>query len=80
MILHTDVTQLNIGIGNEWTYDWRGYLGIDFFQGGSKLNDKATAKLKSGTETSTTLVQATKTSTDINAFGVTLIFTFGFGF
>ena len=27
--LDYSMTQLNIGIGNEWTYDWGGYLGID---------------------------------------------------
>ena len=29
------ITQLNYGIGNEWTYDWGGYYGIDWYQGGS---------------------------------------------
>jgi len=62
------ITQLNYGIGNEWTYDWGGYYGIDWYQGGSKLSDKATIKLKTGTETATTLAKATKTSTDIKAF------------
>ena len=78
--LDYNMTQLNFGIGNEWTYDWGGYLGIDWYQGGAKLNDKITVTRKSGTETSTTKAAAEKESTDINAFGGALIFTFGFGF
>ncbi|MBC8258612.1 MAG: hypothetical protein H8E38_06315 [SAR324 cluster bacterium] len=75
-----EISQLNYGIGNEWTYDWGGYLGIDWYQGGSKLSDKATVKLKSGTETATTLAQATVTSTDVKAFAGVFVMTFGFGF
>ena len=56
--LDYQMTQLNFGIGNEWTYDWGGYLGIDWYQGGSKLNDKITVTRKSGTETSTTKAAA----------------------
>ena len=78
--LDYQMTQLNFGIGNEWTYDWGGYLGIDWYQGGSKLNDKITVTRKSGTETSTTKAAAEQESTDINAFGGALIFTFGFCF
>ena len=74
------ITQLNYGIGNEWTYDWGGYYGIDWYQGGSKLSDTITVKLKSGTETTTTLAQATKTSTDVSAFAGIFVVTFGFGF
>lgn len=74
------ITQLNYGIGNEWTYDWGGYYGIDWYQGGSKLSDTITVKHKSGTETTTTLAQATKTSTDVSAFAGIFVVTFGFGF
>ena len=74
------ITQLNYGIGNEWTYDWGGYLGIDWYQGGIMLSDKATIKLKSGTETATTLAQATETSTEIKAFSGSFLITLGFGF
>jgi len=74
------ITQLNYGIGNEWTYDWGGYYGIDWYQGGSILSDTITVKLKSGTETTTTLAQATKTSTDVSAFAGIFVVTFGFGF
>ena len=74
------ITQLNYGIGNEWTYDWGGFFGIDWYQGGSKLSDKVTVKLKSGTETSTTLAKATETPADIKAFAGILLITFGFGF
>jgi hypothetical protein len=73
-------TQLNLGIGNEWTYDWGGYLGIDWFQGGSKLSDKITVTLKDGTEDTASKTSAEKQSTDISAFAGVLIFTFGFGF
>jgi len=74
------MTQFNLGIGNEWTYDWGGYLGIDWFQGGSKLSDKVSVKLKSGTVDSGSQTSAEKESTDISAFAGVLIFTFGFGF
>ena len=73
-------TQFNLGIGNEWTYDWGGYLGIDWFQGGSKLSDKITVTLKDGTEDTASKTSAEKQSTDISAFAGVLIFTFGFGF
>ena len=74
------ITQLNLGIGNEWTYDWGGYLGIDWFQGGSKLSDKVSVKQTSGSESSTSKKSAEKESTDVNALAGALIFTFGFGF
>ena len=78
--LDYQMTQLNFGIGNEWTYDWGGYLGIDWYQGGAKLSDKITVTRKSGTETSASKVAAEQESTDINAFGGVFILTFGFGF
>ena len=78
------ITQLNLGIGNEWTYDWGGYLGIDWFQGGFKLSDKVSVKHKSGTVSDTSKKGAEKESTDmsdeISGFAGVLIFTFGFGF
>ncbi len=74
------ITQLNYGIGNEWTYDWGGYLGIDWYQSGNILSEEITVKHKSGTETSTTLAKAKETSTDIEAFSGTFVVTFGFGF
>ena len=74
------ITQLNYGIGNEWTYDWGAYLGLDWYQGGSKLSDETKVTLKSGRETSTTLQNATTTSTEIKAFAGELVLTFGFGF
>ena len=74
------MTQLNFGIGNEWTYDWGGYLGIDWFQGGAKLSDKVSVKQTSGSVSSTSQTSAEKESTDISAFAGVLIFTFGFGF
>ena len=74
------ITQLSYGIGNEWTYDWGGFYGIDWYQGGSKLSDEVTVKLKSGTETPATLAEATKTPTEIKAFAGIFVITFGFGF
>jgi hypothetical protein len=74
------ITQLNYGIGNEWTYDWGAYLGMDWYQGGIKLSDETKITIKSGTETSKTLQNATTTSTDIKAFAGELVLTFGFGF
>ena len=74
------ITQFNLGIGNEWTYDWGGYLGIDWFQGGAKLSDKVSVKQTSGSVSSTSQTSAEKESTDISAFAGVLIFTFGFGF
>ena len=78
--LDYSMTQLNIGIGNEWTYDWGGYLGIDWFQGGAKLSDKITVTRKSGTETATSKAKAETQSTDIQAFVGVFVMTFGFGF
>ena len=78
--LDYSMTQLNIGIGNEWTYDWGGYLGVDWFQGGAKLNDKITVTRKSGTETATSKAKAETQSTDIQAFVGVFVMTFGFGF
>ena len=74
------ITQLNYGIGNEWTYDWGGYYGIDWYQTGSKLSDKITVKHKSGTETAATLAEANKTPTDIKAFAGLFVVTFGLAF
>ena len=78
--LDYSTTQLNLGIGNEWTYDWGGYLGIDYYQGGAKLSDKITVTLKDGTEDTASKKSAEKQSTDLSAFAGSLIFTFGFGF
>ena len=77
--LDYEMTQLNLGIGNEWTYDWGGYLGIDWFQGGAKLSDKVSVKHKSGTVDSGSQTSAEKESTDVGAFAGIFIFTFGFG-
>jgi len=74
------MTQFNLGIGNEWTYDWGGYLGIDWFQAGAKLSDKVSVKQTSGSVSSTSKTGAEKESTDVSAFAGVLIFTFGFGF
>ncbi len=74
------ITQFNYGIGNEWTADWGGYFGIDWYLTGSKLSDKITVTHKSGTETSATSAAANKTATDIKAFTGMFVVTYGFGF
>ena len=74
------ITQLNYGIGNEWTYDWGGYFGLDWFQDGFKQSEEISVSHKSGTETSITLGKATETSTEIKAFAGILVMSFGFGF
>ena len=73
-------TQLNLGIGNDWTFDWGGYIATDWFQGGVKLSDKVSVKQKSGSVSSTSKSSAEKESTDMNAFSGAFIVTFGFGF
>ena len=78
--LDYSITQLNVGIGNDWTFDWGGYIAADWFQGGAKLSEKASATLVSGTESSTSKAKAETTSTEVQAFAGALIFTFGFGF
>ena len=78
--LDYSTTQLNLGIGNEWTYDWGGYLGIDYYQGGAKLSDKITVTQKDGTEDTASKKSAEKQSTDIKALGGVFVMTFGFGF
>ena len=78
--LDYSTTQFNLGIGNEWAYDWGGYLGIDYYQGGAKLSDKITVTLKDGTEDTASKKSAEKPSTDIQALGGVFVMTFGFGF
>jgi len=74
------ITQLNYGVGNEWTYDWGGYFGIDWYQTGNVLSKDIKVKHKSGTETTTTSAKAEETSTEIKHFSGAIIVTFGFGF
>ena len=78
--LDYSITQFNVGIGNDWTFDWGGYIAADWIQGGAKLSEKASATLVSGTESSTSKAKAETTSTEVQAFAGALIVTFGFGF
>jgi len=78
--LDYSITQFNIGLGNDWTFDWGGYIAADWIQGGAKLSEKASATLVSGTESSASKAKAELTSTEVQAFAGVLIFTFGFGF
>ena len=69
-----EINQFNIGIGNEWTYDWGGFFGIDWlFRGLTTTSTK-----KNGTEESAETI-----AKEMN-FGVPVnggfIFTYGFGF
>ena len=74
------ITQLNYGIGNEWTADWGGYFGIDWYQTGSILSEEISVTHKSGTETGATLSEANKTATEIKPFTGMFVVTYGFGF
>ena len=78
--LDYSITQFNVGIGNDWTFDWGGYIAADWIQGGFKLSEKASATLVKGTESSTSKAKAETTSTEVQAFAGVLIATFGFGF
>ena len=78
--LDYSITQFNIGIGNEWTYDWGGYFGIDWFQGGAGLSEEIKCDLTSGTESATTKLGCSTDAGKINAFAGAVIVTFGFGF
>ena len=74
------ITQLNYGIGNEWTADWGGYFGIDWYLTGSILSEEISVTHKSGTETGSTLSEANKTATEIKPFTGMFVVTYGFGF
>ena len=74
------MTQLNVGVGNDWTFDWGGYIAADWFQAGAKISDKVSVKQTSGSVNSSSTTSAEKESTDVNAFAGALIVTFGFGF
>jgi hypothetical protein len=50
--LEYKTTQLNVGIGNDWTFDWGGYIAGDWFQTGFKLSDKVLVKQTSGSVSS----------------------------
>ena len=78
--LDYSITQLNVGVGNDWTFDWGGFIAADWVQGGAKLSEKASATLVKGTESSTSKAKAETTSTEVQAFAGALIVTFGFGF
>ena len=75
-----NVTQFNLGIGNDWTFDWGGFIAADWFQGGAKLSDKITVKQTSGSESDSSKNSAEQKGTDITALSGALIVTFGFGF
>ena len=69
-----EINQFNIGIGNEWTYDWGGFFGIDcLFRGLTTTSTK-----KNGTEESAETI-AKEMKFDVPVSGG-LIFTYGFGF
>ena len=46
-----EFTQVNFGLGNEWTFDFGMYIGADWLMLGGKISDSYTATLVSGTET-----------------------------
>ena len=71
------ITQFNLGVGNDWTFDWGGFIAADWFQAGAKLSDKVSVKQTSGTVSSTSKTSAEKESTDVSAFAGAVIVTFG---
>jgi len=75
-----ETTQVNFGIGNEWTFDFGMYIGADWLMLGSKLSDSYTATLASGTETTASKAYVETDTSSIGAAGGAAIFRIGFGF
>lgn len=75
-----EFTQVNLGIGNEWTFDFGMYIGADWLMTGSKLSDSYTATLVSGTETTASKNWVEGDTSSIGAAGGVAIFRIGFGF
>ena len=75
-----NITQFNLGIGNDWTFDFGGYIAADWVLGGAKLSDKITVKQTSGSDSDSSKTSAEEKGTDIGAFSGVVIATFGFGF
>ena len=75
-----ETTQVNLGIGNEWTFDFGMYIGADWVMRGGKLSDSLKATLKSGTETGVTKAAAEADTSITGAIGGAAIFRIGFGF
>ena len=75
-----ETTQVNFGIGNEWTFDFGMYIGADWLMLGSKLSDSYTATLVSGTETTASKAYVETDTSSIGAAGGAAIFRIGFGF
>ena len=73
-----ETTQVNFGLGNEWTFDFGMYIGADWLMLGGKISDSYTATLVSGTETTRSKTYI-ETDTKWTAGGAA-IFRIGFGF
>ena len=74
------ITQFNLGVGNDWTFDWGGFIAADWFQGGAGLSEEIKCDLSSGTESASTKLGCSTDAGKVNAFAGALIVTFGFGF
>ena len=75
-----ETTQVNFGLGNEWTFDFGMYIGADWLMLGSKLSDSYTPTLVSGTETTASKAWVETDTSSIGAAGGAAIFRIGFGF
>jgi hypothetical protein len=75
-----ETTQVNFGLGNEWTFDFGMYIGADWLMTGiGLLSNSYTATLVSGTETTASKAYVEK-DTRISGVGGAAIFRIGFGF
>ena len=75
-----EFTQVNFGLGNEWTFDFGMYIGADWGMRGGKLSDSLKATLKSGTETGVTKAAAEADTSITGAIDGAAILRIGFGF
>jgi hypothetical protein len=74
-----ETTQLNFGIGNEWTFDFGMYIGADWLMTGiGLLSNSYTATLVSGTETTSSKTYIEKDTKWV--VGGAAVFRIGFGF
>ena len=73
-----ETTQVNFGLGNEWTFDFGMYIGADWLMTGGNLSESYIATLVSGTETTSSKINIEE-ETRGSAGGVA-VFRIGFGF
>ena len=73
-----ETTQVNFGLGNEWTFDFGMYIGGDWLMTGGNLSESYTATLVSGTETTSSKTYIEKDTKWV--VGGAAVFRIGFGF